>query len=132
MSETKNIAKTDTQDTNKPERVIKRTVISPAVDIFENTEEVLVMADVPGATAEGLDIRFDKDQLFIEAATATQENEHKPLFREFGSVDYRRIFELAPGIDVENINAELKNGVLSVHLPKSAALKPRKIQITTE
>ena len=58
--------------------------------------------------------------------------EQKPLFREFSSIDYRRVFELSPGIDVTAIKAELKNGVLAVHLPKSAAIKPRKIQIAAE
>ena len=129
MSEEKNISKTET---STPERVSKRPVISPAVDIFESDDEVLVVADVPGADTDGLDIHFDKDQLFIEASSATYGLDYKPLFREFGVVDYRRVFELAPGIDVENIRAELKNGELSIHLPKSSALKPRKIPITTE
>jgi HSP20 family protein len=127
MSEEKNITKSKT---NTPERVSRRALVSPAVDIFENTDEVLVVADVPGADKEGLNIHFDKDQLFIEAATSSIEEDRKPLFREFGSVDYRRVFELAPGIDVENITADLNEGVLSIHLPKSAALKPRRIQIT--
>ena len=129
MSEEKKITKAESK---KPERVNRRDLVSPAVDIFENTDEVLVVADVPGAETEGLNIHFDKDQLFIEATTAQTGDGQKPLFREFGKFDYRRVFELAPGIDVEKINAELKNGVLSIHLPKSAALKPRKIQIRAE
>jgi len=128
MSQEKNITKTEP---GTPERVSRRAVIVPAVDIFENKDEVLVVADVPGADPSGLNVHFDKDQLFIEAATGTQE-EQKPLFREFGAADYRRVFELSPGIDVTAIKAELKNGVLSIHLPKSAAIKPRKIQIATE
>jgi len=129
MSQEKNITKTEP---STPERVSRRTVIMPAVDIFENKDEVLVVSDVPGADPSGLNVHFDKDQLFIEAATAPGEELNKPLFREFGPVDYRRVFELSPGIDVAAIKAELKNGVLKIHLPKSAAIKPRKIQITAE
>lgn len=129
MSDSKNLTKTET---NIPERASKRPVVIPAVDIFENKDELLVIADVPGASAEGLNIHFDKDQLFIEATGQALDTEAKTLFREFGVVDYRRIFELAPGVDTENIKAELKNGVLAIHLPKSAALKPRKITISTE
>lgn len=129
MSEAKNITKAES---NTPERTSKRAVVAPAVDIFENKDEVLVVADVPGATSEGLDIHFDKDQLFINAAFEPFAEEVTPLFREFAAVDYRRIFELAPGIDVEKITADLKNGVLSIHLPKSAAIKPRRIQISAE
>lgn len=129
MSQEKNITKTEP---GTPERVSKRAVIMPAVDIFENKDEVLVVADVPGANPAGLSVHFDKDQLFIEAAVTATNEEQKPLFREFGAVDYRRVFELSPGIDVAAIKAELRNGVLAVHLPKSAAIKPRKIQIATE
>lgn len=129
MSDSINITKTET---NTPERVSKRPVVIPAVDIFENKDEILVIADVPGTDSEGLNVHFDKDQLFIEATSGTLEDEVKPLFKEFAKVNYRRVFELAPGIDVENITAELKNGVVSIHLPKSAALKPRKITINAE
>jgi len=129
MSEQQSI----TQATEKtPERVSRRAVATPPVDIYENDDEVLVVTDVPGATAEGLNIHFDKDQLFIEATTTPFDEDLNPLFREFGSVDYRRVFELAHGIDVENITADLKSGVLSIHLPKSAATKPRRINIKAE
>jgi len=129
MSQEKNITKTEPKT---PERLSKRAVVMPAVDIFENKDEVLVVADVPGADPAGLNVHFDKDQLFIEAGVGAANEDHKPLFREFGFVDYRRVFELSPGIDVAAIKAELKNGVLNIHLPKSAAIKPRKIQIATE
>jgi HSP20 family molecular chaperone IbpA len=130
MSEERNITK---KDKDLPERVSKRPMISPAVDIFENSDEVLLLADVPGSTAEGFNIHYDKDQLFIEATVEDYQSEdHTPLFREFRSFDYRRVFELAPGIDVEKISADLNDGVLSIHLPKSAAIKPRRISITTD
>lgn len=130
MNEEKNLTKST--DAGLTERVSKRVVVAPAVDIFENNDEILVIADLPGVTSEGLNIHFDKDQLFIEATAEPLVDGHTPLFREFGSVDYRRIFELAPGIDVEKIAADLKDGMVSIHLPKSAATKPRRIQITAE
>jgi len=129
MSEEKNIVRSEP---GTPERLNKRPVVMPAVDIFENKDEVLVVADVPGADPAGLNVHFDKDQLFIEATVKPSGEAEKPLFREFGAVDYRRVFELSPGIDVTAIKADLKNGVLAVHLPKSAAIKPRKIQIAAE
>ena len=130
MSDHKNIVK---KENDSLERVSKRPVITPAVDILENSDEILVVADVPGTTSEGLNIHFDKDQLFIEASAAEENTEElTPLFREFTSFDYRRIFELAPGIDVEAITADLTSGVLSIHLPKSAATKPRRIPISTD
>ena len=69
MSDHKNIVK---KENDSPERVSKRPVITPAVDILENSDEILVVADVPGTTSEGLNIHFDKDQLFIEASAAEE------------------------------------------------------------
>lgn len=129
MSDQKNITPAEEKT---PERVSRRRTVSPPVDIYENQDELLVVTDVPGTSSEGLNIHFDKDQLFIEASATPLKEGHNPLFREFASVDYRRVFELAPGIDVEKINAELKQGVLTIHLPKSAATKPRRIHITAE
>lgn len=127
MSEQRSITKAEK---NVPERVSKRPVISPSVDIYENKDEILLVADVPGVDTDDFNINFDKDQLFIEATGQPENSELNPLFREFSSVDYRRIFELAPGIDVAKITADLDNGVLSIHLPKSEAVKPRKIPVS--
>lgn len=115
-----------------PERARQGVVVTPAVDIFENKDHLLVVADVPGVPTDGVNLRFDKDQLFIEATTNPLGEKLNPLFREFGEVTYRRIFELAPGIDVDKINADLKAGVLTITLPKAEALKPRQIQISVE
>jgi len=127
MSESKEITK---QGEQKPERTSQDVVITPAVDIFENKDQILVVTDVPGVASDGVNLRFDQDQLFIEATARPIGEDINPLFREFGQVTYRRIFELAPGIDVEKITADLKAGVLTIALPKAEALKPRKIQIT--
>lgn len=93
MSDQKNITKAEDK---VPERVSRRATVSPPVDIYENPDEVLVVTDVPGTAPEGLNVHFDKDQLFIEASAAPLNEDHNPLFREFASVDYRRVFELAP------------------------------------
>ena len=126
MSESKEITN---QGEQKPERTRKGAVVTPAVDIFENKDEILVVTDVPGVPSEGVNLRFDQDQLFIEATAGSVGGDLNPLFREFGEVTYRRVFELAPGIDVEMISADLKAGVLTITLPKAEALKPRKIEI---
>lgn len=115
----------------KPEHTRPGATVTPPVDIYENQDEVLVVADVPGVAAGAVDLRFDKDQLSIEAVTSERDESANPLFREYGRSTFRRVFELAPGIDVEKIRAQLERGVLHVHLPKAAALKPRKIEIET-
>lgn len=113
------------------ERTSQRPAITPPIDVYENADEVLVVADVPGASQEGLNLRFERDQLTIEASTSPLPSDGSPLFREFGEADYRRTCEFAPGIDADKISAELSNGTLKIHLPKSAGIKPRRIPISS-
>jgi len=129
MSEKKDIA---VRADNQTERYSRRPVVTPAVDIFENADEVVVVADLPGVAQDKLNLHFEKDELKIEATTEAVGEGFSPLFREFAQRDYRRVFQVAPGIDAEKIFAELKGGVLTVKLPKSSSLKPRQIAIKAE
>jgi len=127
MSENKEITRKAEQ---APARPRQEVFVTPAVDIFENKDELLVIAEVPGVPKDGVNLRFDKDQLFIEAKATLASESLTPLFREFSAVTFRRAFELAPGIDVEKISADLKAGLLSIRLPKAESLKPRQIPIS--
>jgi HSP20 family molecular chaperone IbpA len=111
-----------------PEKVQERQVVMPPVDIYENADEVLVLADLPGIGKDSLTIHLDKGQLTIEAHRK-ESSDGNELAAEFGATDYRRSFVLPPGIVSDGITAELNHGVLRVHLPKSAAQKPRQIQV---
>ncbi|MDB5216197.1 MAG: hypothetical protein JWO86_4124 [Myxococcaceae bacterium] len=105
-------------------------VIRPRVDVFENAQEYLVIADVPGVTKAGLDVRFESGELRIEARRTRGElTGAQPLGEEYRIADYRRAFAMPDGIDVDKIEAALAHGVLQVHLPKSAAKRPRRIDI---
>lgn len=109
---------------DKAEKMATRPTYAPPVDIYENKDEILIFADVPGVTQDDLAIQFDKDQLTIEARrTATTGGE--PAF------DYKRTFVVPRGIDAEKIAANLQSGVLKLTLPKSAAMKPRQIAVTS-
>lgn len=110
------------RENNMPEKLAQRATVLPAVDIFENKDELLILADLPGVTKEDLSISFDKGQLTLEG---------RP--REFGldeeAFDYRRTFVVSQGIEADKITANLQNGVLRLTLPKPAALKPRQIEV---
>ena len=105
-----------------PEKMAQRATVAPAVDIFENKDELLILADLPGVQKEDLAIQFDKGHLTLEGR-----------LREFGPdeepFDYRRTFVVPQGIDAEKIAAKLRNGVLELDLPKVAAARPRKIEV---
>jgi len=107
---------------NGAEKLAERPFYAPPVDIFENKEEILILADVPGVKTEGVSLNLDKDQLTIDAHR-TELTEGEPSF------DYRRTFVVPRGIDPDKITANLANGVLRLVLPKPASLKPRQIEV---
>ncbi len=121
---------------NPPERVDQRATnvptVTPLVDVFENANEILLWADVPGATREGVEVHVDKGQLTLAArrAAVTQADARlTPLEIEQRRYDYHRVFTVPTGIDAAKIEAELTAGVLKVRLPKSESLRPRKIDV---
>jgi len=96
--------------------------------VYENADELLVVADLPGITKEALNVNLDKNELRISARRAPP-TDGKYLGVEYGDDDFSRRFALPGGIDESKISAELKDGVLWLHLPKSEALKPRQIPV---
>jgi HSP20 family protein len=105
-----------------------RPTVIPACDIYENKEEVLLLADLPGVPAEALKINLDDDELTLEAHRDLAA-EGSPLRSEYRACDYRRSFVVPAGIDAGKIAAELKDGILHLHLPKSDQVKPRQISV---
>ncbi len=120
--------KLEKYDDKTPEQVQERTWVAPRVDIYENDNEVLLLADVPGVAKESLAINLDKEQLTLEGCVEDP-SDGEALGREYQAVDYRRSFIVPAGIDAGKISADMKDGVLSLHLPKSEALKPRQIEV---
>jgi len=108
---------------NLPEKMAQRAAVAPAVDIFENKEQLLIVADLPGVAKEDLSIHFDKGHLTLEGRIKSFGHDEEPF-------DYRRTFVIPQGVDAEKIAANLQNGVLRVTLPKPAAMKPRQITVT--
>lgn len=109
-----------------PEKIHERPEVTPAVDIFENKDELLIVADLPGVGKEDLTLHLDKGRLTIEGRHKASGN---PADTDSADFDYRRLFAVPQGIDGERISADLRGGVLRVHLPKSEALKPRQIDV---
>jgi HSP20 family protein len=110
------------------EKLEQRPTLAPFVDIHENADQILVLADLPGVIQDGLKIHLEKGELSFEARRADG-GEVGPAQNSSGLPDYRRSFLLPQGIDHEKISADLKNGVLHIHLPQAAALKPRQSPI---
>ena len=105
----------------------------PHVDILENADELLVLADVPGANGDAIDVNFDDGTLTIHAPVEPRhDQDRKFLLREYGVGDYYRTFRVSEAVDVGKITADYTDGVLTLRLPKAEAVKPRKISVTAK
>lgn len=129
MENTQNIEKRATS-VDQPERTRSGRTYVPAVDIVEKPDELLLMADVPGARADGIEIDYERGQLTISAKVdERQGHETSYVMREYGIGDFTRTFQVGEGIDAEKIEAEVCDGVLMLHLPKAAEARTRKIAV---
>jgi HSP20 family molecular chaperone IbpA len=97
--------------------------VAPPVDIYENVDEILVVADFPGVPTEALTVRLDGPELLIEGTQAAAADAATRALR------FSRAFRVPETVDPERISAEMTHGVLRVHLAKSEAAKPRRIQV---
>jgi HSP20 family protein len=115
-------------DTGRSE-VTRGASYTPRVDILETEDELVLYADMPGVKPEDVDINFENGELAVYGRCAPRQEEANFLLQEYGVGDYYRAFSISEQIDSDKISAEMKNGVLTVHLPKSEAVKPRRISV---
>lgn len=105
----------------------------PSVDIVEDANELRILADMPGVNVESLDIDFEDGALTIHGRVPNRRGEQvKYLLEEYGIGDFYRMFQIGETIDASKISAEYSDGVLTVHLPKVEAVKPRKISVNAK
>ena len=102
---------------------------TPRFDVCENDNEYVLMGDLPGVVPEGLELTFENQELSIYGRVPPRCAEVRCFTGEYGVGDFRRTFTIGEAIDAESISAELKDGVLTVHLAKRPEAKPRKIEV---
>lgn len=121
-----NVAGTDTV-----ERAVVPAV-EPAVEIFEDVAGITVLADMPGVPREGLNVQLDGDTLAIEGEPAVLAPEGiRGLWAEINVPRYRRAFTLGRELDLARIEAGVKDGVLTLRIPKQPHAQPRRIAVST-
>jgi HSP20 family protein len=102
--------------------------VLPPVDIYETSESLVLMADLPGVSKEDLDLRVDNNVLTLQGKPSHAAS-GEAIYREYELVNFFRQFELSEQVDQEKIAADFKQGVLTLHLPKVEKLKPRQIEV---
>ncbi|ARP97170.1 Hsp20/alpha crystallin family protein [Bordetella genomosp. 13] len=112
-------------------RAEQRTAtIVPPVDIFEDASGITLIADLPGVSKDRLDIRVQSERLFIEAEARVEVPANLQVFHtEVDQPRYRRAFNLSAELDTGAIDASLKDGVLTLRIPRAQAAQPRRIEV---
>ena len=132
MANENTFAKTPTEEAPEAEDTRGGRNYRPSVDILEKTDELLVLADIPGSHIDRIDIQFEDGSLTINAEVDPRQGEQtKYLVEEYSVGNYHRSFQVSETIDTGRITAEYADGVLTMHLPKAEASKPRKISVGT-
>lgn len=130
MNEQQNMRTTSESKGENPSPDAEYT-LSPDVDIYEDEEGIFVQADMPGVSKDRLHIEVNKDALTIEGeARIDMPKGIEALWADVQSTRYRRTFVLSSELDTNLVDATLKEGVLSLRIPKRAEAKPRKIEVT--
>ena len=103
----------------KVEQAESRTTYMPRVDVVDSEKETLLVLDMPGVALENIDITVDKNILSVSGKQESASfPEHGLVYSEYGVGDYKRTFTLSRDIDRDGIAASLKDGVLTVKIPK--------------
>jgi HSP20 family molecular chaperone IbpA len=105
--------------------------VIPPVDIYEDAEGITLIADMPGVSRERLDLQIDGDNLSIDGEASIDMPEGmEALYADVRATHFRRSFTLSRELETEKINAQMKDGVLTLKIPKRAELQPRKIEVS--
>lgn len=116
----------------RPEATRGGVFFTPRVDIVESESELTLFAEVPGVRPEDVELRYEKGELVLHARVKPRPTPQTILLQEYEEGDFFRAFTIHESIDAGRIAAECKNGLLTVHLPKVEAVRPRQIAVRGE
>ena len=111
---------------NRPAR---EEYVAPEVNIYETKDGYILEAEMPGVNKSGLEVTVEGNEITIIGRRNNEAVSGETLFRERPALDYRRVFELDPAIDTSKVSAKMEQGILTLTLPKSERVKPRKITV---
>ena len=113
------------------ETPMSTTTWNPSVDIFENDNEVVIKAELPGMNAKDIDVRLENNVLTLKGERhfdkETKEENYHRIESEYGT--FSRTFSLPVAVNGDKVTAEYKDGVLKILLPKKEEIKPKPIKI---
>lgn len=115
------------------ERQQAQGALVPPVDVVEDSSGITLYADLPGVSRENLHLHLETDSLTIDGeVTMEVPQDMQSNHADIGTARYRRVFTLSRELDGAQASAELKNGVLTLRIPKAQHAQPRKIEINVD
>jgi len=118
----------------EPKSTVERTAqpefVTPFVNIFETSDGYALEAEMPGVNKDGLEITLEDNEITITGHRTPERVPGALLLQERSPAGFRRVFELDPAIDTSKISARMDQGILTLALPKSERVKPRKITVS--
>jgi len=129
---TEMIDRPEYEEATQRERTCGTRQYRPNVDIIENDNELIVLADMPGVAGSDVGIDFENGTLTIHGKTKPRHADDRAFLHcEYGVGDFFRTFQVSEAINADGISAQMADGVLTLHLPKVESAKPRKIAVNT-
>lgn len=132
MPETNGVTHKETSEASARETTRGGLFFTPRVDICETEDELVLECDMPGVKPSDLELHFERGELTIHGKVDPRQASEGHLLCEYGVGDFYRAFTISEKVDVDKISAELKHGVLTLHLPKKESMKPKRISVKTD
>jgi HSP20 family molecular chaperone IbpA len=105
-------------------------VLRPPADVFEDANGITLLLDMPGVSKERLSVQTDKNTLTVEGdVQIAMQQGMEALYAEVHSTRYRRSFTLSGELEPDKTEANLKDGILTLRIPKRSELRPRRIEV---
>jgi HSP20 family protein len=129
MAEVVNTPVKSETDGARPEPTYGARHFTPRVDILETDKELMLFAEMPGVRPEDVNLRYENGELVLHGKVPPRPAGRPMLLHEYEEGDFYRVFRIDESVDATKIEAEARNGVLTVHLPKVEAVRPRQINV---
>lgn len=117
------------RENREPSATQRIQYVIPRVDLHHETDSYRLEVEMPGVDKSGVEVTVDDGKLTLTGRKQALQREGKAVYRERGTADYRRVFDLDPSIDTASIRANLEQGLLTLTLQKAEAAKPRRIEV---
>lgn len=130
MTNTNLVAQQSSKELNWDEALKKEIWIAPFVNLYETNDEFVLSVSMPGVSKDNIKIKVENDSIIIMGRKSySQYLDQNFLLKEFDFGNYFRRFRIADTVDVTKVDAEYKDGILNITLPKHERVKPRNINI---